>query len=354
MGHWAAAQALREQLADEYSDLEAEVLDFVDYAMPEVSHQVYKAFTMLMEYGSGLFNTYYKLMENTPVVHPIFEWVFVEKLVELLGDRQPAAVIVTHPFCAQVVSRYKKKTGDPLPLVTCVTDLSSHAEWMNPGTDAYLVGTNTLRDSFVHKGVPCAQICVTGIPVRAEFWSTQSRREKAQEERRLLIMGGGLGFMPQKKEFYDELNALPLVKTTIITGHNRKLYHRLAGGYENIAVVGYTDRVHDYMARSHLMLSKPGGITLFESIFSQLPLLAWEPFLQQEKKNMGFLIESGIGRMAGRNPFECLSAIRGLIYQESALSEMSRRMGQMRSQLERESVRRVVMALTGIREACIS
>ena len=96
-------------------------------------------------------------------------------------------------------------------------------------------------------------------------------------------MGGGLGLLPRKDSFYEALDALPGVRTTLITGGNQKLYDRLHGRYGHIEVLGFTDKVYEYMARADLLLSKPGGITLFETITSELPILAWEPFLQQAK-----------------------------------------------------------------------
>lgn len=99
--------------------------------------------------------------------------------------------------------------------------------------------------------------------------------------------------MPRGDSFYQALNALAGVETTLITGHNRKLYDRLAGKYPHIHVVGFTDRVHEYMSRADLILSKPGGITLFEAIFSQTPSWAWEPFLQQRRLNARFLLHGG-------------------------------------------------------------
>ena len=56
-------------------------------------------------------------------------------------------------------------------------------------------------------------------------------------------MGGGLGLLPRKDAFYEALNDLPGVRTTILTGRNQRLYERLSGRYEHIEVVGFTDRV---------------------------------------------------------------------------------------------------------------
>jgi UDP-N-acetylglucosamine:LPS N-acetylglucosamine transferase len=54
------------------------------------------------------------------------------------------------------------------------------------------------------------------------------------------------------------------VRTTIIAGNNRKLFEKLQGRFRNIEVVGFTEKVYEYMQRADLVLSKPGGITLFE------------------------------------------------------------------------------------------
>ena len=156
---------------------------------------------------------------------------------------------------------------------------------------------------------------------------------------------GGRGLLPKRDSFYEALDALPGVHTTIITGNNRKLYDRLAGKYAHIEVLGFTDRVYDYMARADLVLTKPGGITLFETIFSELPILAWEPFLEQEKNNARFLVKRGLGRVAAKEPEECLSAIRALIYDDETLEWMAGNMRAMKGQLEEESLNRMLAGL---------
>lgn len=345
MGHYSASQSLRQQLLRAFPEAVVAVEDFVAYAMPNGSEAMYKGFNLLVTHGSSLFNTYYKLTENAPAdARPPFEGIFLEKLDELLSERRPDAVIATHPLCAQLVTRWKWESGQTLPLITCVTDLSVHSEWINSGTDCYLVGSPDIRERLCAKGVERERICVTGIPVKAEF-KLPKRRRPREGARSLLIMGGGLGLLPRRDKFYEELNALRGVETTLIAGSNDKLRERLAGKYAHIKVLGYTDRVYDYMARADLMLSKPGGITLFETIFSELPMLAWEPFLQQEKNNARFLTHAGIGRIASKEPEACLAAIRGLIYNDEALERMAENMRRLKDELEEESLNRIVAAI---------
>ena len=330
MGHWSASQSLAQQFQDEEPGTEVKVLDFIDYAVPSASEAWYKGFSLLVTHGSGIYNTYYKMTENMESdAHPPFEWHFLDRLEKLLEEERPDMVVATHPLCAQLVSRWKQETGVALPLITCITDLSVHGEWINSNTDCYLVGTPELREQLARKGVDPAIIVPTGIPVKAQFKTTPHQRDG--QRRHLLIMGGGLGLLPRKERFYEELNALPGVETTIIAGRNEKLRERLEGKYEHIHVVGYTDRVYGYMAQADLMLSKPGGITMFESIFSELPLLAWEPFLQQEINNARFLLRAGIGAVAAKEIEDCLEAIRNLIYDREKLSAMAGNMRRLKN-----------------------
>ena len=344
MGHWSASLSLRQELLRAFPDAQAEVVDLIAYLHPNTWEARYRWFNILVTQGSGLFNLYYKLTQDLPAGDwGPFEEQDLERLGELLDHRRPDAVIATHPICARVVSRWKGETGSSLPLITCVTDLSSHSEWIHKYTDCYLVGSSGIRDRLAAKGVDREKIWVTGIPVRLEFKAPA--RPWTGERRRLLVMGGGLGLMPRKDSFYEALNALPDTDTTIITGHNQKLYDRLAGKYPHIRVVGFTDRVYEYMAQADLVLTKPGGITLFEAIFSELPMLAWEPFLEQEKLNARFLVKRGLGRVAAKEPEECLAAIRDLLYDDGALEDIRANMRAMKARLAEESVAHIFSAL---------
>lgn len=80
-------------------------------------------------------------------------------------------VVSTHPVCSGVVARYKAERTSALPLVTCVTDITSHSEWIHPGTDRYLVAGEDVKTALVRKGVDAERVTVTGIPVRAQFSS---------------------------------------------------------------------------------------------------------------------------------------------------------------------------------------
>ena len=345
MGHWSAALSIQEQL--EREGHQAQVVDFFAYALPETAPALYRGFNLLVTYGGGIYNLFHRMKRNAEGEVPLASQ-FTRRLAGLLAVTRPDVVVSTHPVCSGVVARYKAERTSALPLVTCVTDITSHSEWIHPGTDRYLVAGEDVKTALVRKGVDAERVTVTGIPVRAQF-SSELRRMDGP--RQLLIMGGGLGLMPRKDSFYEALNALPGVHTTILTGKNQKLYDRLAGKYENIEVVAFTDRVYEYMGRAHLMLSKPGGITTFEAIAAQLPMLAWEPFLEQERENARFLVAHGLGRVVPKDEEDCLAAIRACIHDDVLLERMSAAMGAMNTALRRQAIGLVIRQLAG-QEVC--
>ncbi|MBD5134110.1 MAG: UDP-diphospho-muramoylpentapeptide beta-N-acetylglucosaminyltransferase [Clostridiales bacterium] len=340
MGHLSAANALREQLAQDGH--RADVIDLFEYAMPGRAAAMYRWFNVLVTYGGIFYNLYHGLTANDPGEDR--GDYLLDGLDALLDEYAPDVVVSTHPVCSAAVAKYKGEGPSSVPLVTCVTDVTCHSEWLHPGTDCYLVAEEAVRRGFIAKGIDPETIVVSGIPVSGRFRPAHRDRSRRRE---LLIMGGGLGLMPRRDSFYQALDGLEGVHTTILTGRNEKLFQRLNGKYANIEAVPFTTEVEKYMARANLMLSKPGGITCFEAIAARLPILAWQPFLKQEQENADFLVRRGMARIAAKEEGACLSAIRETIYDDGALAAMGRAMDEVAATLSRTAACAVVRALAG-------
>lgn len=359
MGHWAAALSLRQQVLRGFPGATVTVEDFPAYALPNAADVLYKFFHLAVTRGNHLFNAYYTLTSKGHAdAHSPLEGLFLDKLAELLEERRPDAVIATHPQCAQIVSRLKEEAVRKdncyldLPLITCITDVSSHPEWINRNTDCYLVPSREVKESLVEKGVPAPRILVTGIPVREEFYSLSEKRPLSKNSRQkkaeLLIMGGGWGLLPTDEGFYEALNAIKNTHVTIITGCNQKLFRQLEGRWENIQVLGYVDSVWEYLEKADMIVTKPGGITLFESIFAQTPVYSWPPTLCQEQNNARWLVDKGIGWVAEKK--DCAAEIGELLADKRRLAQAAARMRKVRQQLEVGAVNKLMAAIVSSQE----
>ncbi|WP_373266835.1 MGDG synthase family glycosyltransferase [Hungatella hathewayi] len=348
MGHYSAAFSLAERVSRVNPEAEIVIRDIFEYAMPYYSDKVYHAFGVMVTHCSGTYNKYYNHMERKgPDLKPVFLPWFLKKIKNLLEEEQPDAVISTLPLCSQIMSWYKAVTGSRMPLITCITDISSHSEWINGATDCYLVPDRMVRTKLTEKGVEETKIYVYGIPVRPEFDYGEERPEETDGKKHILIMGGGLGILPESNEFYEELNDSGHIRVTVITGKNQEIYKKLHGKYENIDVIGYTNEVYRYMQEADVVISKPGGITLFETIHAGTPLLVFEPFLQQEINNTGFIVGRGIGMILEKNPMDCVREISKIVQDDTLLDAMKANVDRLKREYDQTVIGQVLALIEG-------
>src|SRR5699024_2852924 len=151
-------------------------------------------------------------------------------------------------------------------------------------------------------GIEKDRIIVTGIPIRKEFLKSPkflASLSLPEEDSILTIMGGSMGLLPEDKDFYQWLDTLNNLTTLVLTGGNNHLFESISKwGLENIIPLKYVNEVAYIMAESDLLVTKAGGITLFEAVASNLPLIIYKPELGQELENTKFIQEKSIGEIA--------------------------------------------------------
>lgn len=353
MGHASVAGALTASLEQQVPGAKVSAVDLPTYLSKDGANLWYRLFGTLVARMSPLYNAYYKmsaLSDSRKTFSPLR--VFQQKAERLFREKNPDVVIAVHPICAYLASQCKK-AGQDFTLITCLTDLSTHPEWVNPETDYYCVGARDIALCMEENGVPRERILITGVPLRQEFYLP--RAEKAPSDRlELLLMGGGLGLLPPEPSFYQALANLPGVHVTVITGRNHALYQRLNGKFEGLTVLGYTPNVRAYMQKADLMVSKAGGITLFEALYSGLPLLIPEPNLEQEVRNAAFAEAHDTAVLSPREPGGCLDAIVRLMSDPARLRYMAEAARKVRNTLDPGALPRLLCSLAaGKKEAAV-
>ena len=133
----------------------------------------------------------------------------------------------------------------------------------------------------------------------------------------------------------------------MITGKNQEIYKKLHGKYENIDVIGYTNEVYRYMQEADVVISKPGGITLFETIHAGTPLLVFEPFLQQEINNTGFIVGRGIGMILEKNPMDCVREISKIVHDDTLLDAMKANVDRLKREYDQTVIGQVLALIEG-------
>ena len=329
MGHVKCAEAITEEIYASRPDASVTTVDVMDYLFPHLSKAIYKGFSLLVTKLPGMYNHLNRAAGKHAGV-PMKKTI-AAKLDRLIAETQPDLIISNLPVCSKYISAYKKLRVCTVPLFTYITDITVHDEWIADKTDLYFVGDESTGNVLISKGVSAEKIVVSGIPVKRVFKSafkdgTLKDQEKADTgthtKKRLLIMGGGLGLVPGGSRLLKRLNEETCFEVTLITGKNRSLEKRARRKYKNINVVGFTDKIADYMAAADLVLTKPGGITTFEAIASRTPMYIADPFLEQEMGNARFIESKNIGRVVWSRDCDVASDIINFLKDTALIDTM--------------------------------
>ncbi len=342
MGHFAAAKTLADKIDKSIGDVEVCVEDVLEYAIDKQScDYIYDSYFFVVNHSGRMVKYVSKLIENEEkdIKNP-FEGIMLKVLEKLIEDRKPDIIISTYSYYARLASLYIDKTGSKVPLVTYITDVSTHKVWINPNTDLYMVASDTTKQELIRRGISADNIIISGIPVKEEFKDPAASIQ--EETKRLLIMGGGFGLVPKTVDFYEQINALPNVKTTVICARNKKIYEKLHGKFENIEVIGFSDKVHEYMKEADLLITKPGGLTVFEAIHSQLPMMVFNPILIQEVHNSIYIEKNNIGFIMYEKAEKSVNEIYNVINNDSLLHKIRTNMRAIQSQFDEEALARYI------------
>lgn len=336
-GHYSAATSIKEHILKENPNYNVEILDFIDYMFPFLNKIIYANFNFLVNRCSGVYNVLNSIASKNSTV-PLKK-VIVKKIDDLLNKYQANMVISVLPVCSEYITAYKKMAHKDIILNTFITDIYANDEWINEGTDKYFVASMETKLQLINKGINDNQIIVSGIPVRSCFKKGVS---KETTKKNILIMGGGLGLIPQIDSFLSELNNNNDVFVTVIAGNNKKLYQKLSINFPNIQVLGFTDKVYKYMNKADLIITKAGGVTLFEAINSLTPLFIIKPFLMQEVGNAKYIENNAIGEVVWKNRSDLYYLIMDLLHDEKRLKSMQDNMFEIKKIIKKTTINREI------------
>lgn len=300
-GHISAAKAIRDYILEKNNEYNIIIENFIDASIPRMNKPMVKLYESNTKYTPGLYNYYYYLKKSFDPRHDLAHKLYTPKLTEYILEKEPDLIISTFPLAAACVYNFKLKYPKiNIPTLTVITDVVDSLEWVYPGTDLYFVPSSEIKNRFVQKGITPDNIIVTGVPINKNFYT--DKKDFIPGKYRLLLLGGGRGLFDISEDFMywiDEFisSYKDILEVTIVTGNNSKLFNNLTSKkpLSNIKVLGYVNDMYNLIKNYDLMITKPGGATLFEAIYSQTPVIVKVPKIGQEIENAKFIIDKGIG-----------------------------------------------------------
>jgi processive 1,2-diacylglycerol beta-glucosyltransferase len=304
-GHYKAAEALYEQIELYRPSSGSLIIDALKEINPQIDRLIVNSYLGAVKNAPFIYSTLYKLAESGQGFCNAarnLNGLLSGKLLNLIRDIQPSAIVCTHTLPLQMLSCLKAKGRLDIPVIAVVTDFSSHMFWRLDGIDAFIVAHESIRQDMAGMGIPAEKIHTFGIPVSSNFLKKTDKAAVLGElgllqKPTFLVMGGSLGLGCVEQVFESLLNMDRDIQVIAVAGRNVKLKERLehmaSGSRTRARVFGYTDRIPDLLGVSDYFVTKPGGMAISEALVKHIPILLLPPLPGQEERNADFLTGMG-------------------------------------------------------------
>jgi UDP-N-acetylglucosamine:LPS N-acetylglucosamine transferase len=261
------------------------------------------------------------------------------RLAAFWNPKAPQVVISTIPLCNGIIFAAARKSNPGVLCVTIPVDMEEfHSRyWFDPSLGSYyLCGTERLMQQALRRGVPKSHVFpLRGMPIHPSFHAPEGTEPAIALEGlglrgdlpTVLIFFGGQGsrYMADIARRLDA-SAAPL-NIIVICGHHQAAYEELRKwrfrkpGF----IVGYTDRVAEYMRLANVMVGKPGPISIHEAIACRVPLVLLDnPSLRiLFEYSMDWVEQQGIGKRV-RSLADIPSAVGDLLASDHWRRNMER------------------------------
>ncbi|HPZ09045.1 MAG TPA: glycosyltransferase [Candidatus Eremiobacteraeota bacterium] len=342
-GHRSAAESLK-AVFDKLPHVEAEVINSLDYSSEGIKNAQVGATQMAMDHLKSLRGWCFQQSHEG---NPLMYWLgntgmkiksfFSKKFLTKIQKEKPDVVISTHSPMNSMLSYWKKSDKMDMPLLSCVTDFSTHRMWAQSDVDHYYVATDGASRDLKRFHIDDSKISVTGIPIKPDFAGV-SKIPSVEMKKKLgldpdkplvLLMGGSLGYGPYE-ELSTELDKLdkPL-QIVAICGKNQAKCETLEKKKDSmkhtLLPLGFIKNVNDYMEAADVIISKPGGLTASEIFALKKPMVILEPKPGLEEISASAIQKLGVAFME-KTPEDAAGFVQKLLTDPSLKEEVDRRL----------------------------
>lgn len=265
------------------------------------------------------------------------EPLYRERLRDLFTSYKPDIIVSVHPLLNHAALRARADAKmQHIPIITVITDLGKvHESWLTPEADAVVVPAREVYERAISRGVQPSRLRMLGQPIHPKFDDVVGSKVELREQLGLpregfitLLMAGGEGggkLMPTTMALAKAKLPMHLV---VVCGRNETLRTKLDDLATSLptpmTVMGFTDKVPELMRAADLLVTKAGPGTLAEANAAQLPVVVYDYVPGQERGNVEFVRQNGIGEVAINSTAEVVRSVERLVKSESRLAAMRR------------------------------
>ncbi len=335
-GHNSVANAIKSGF--EHRGIYVQVLDLYSQIDPILKEIIDKGTYVSASYVPEISTKIYGMMDKKTKpsrkysISKITNRILAKEIKDKIIKNNWDIIICTHVFAGNVVDILKQKDLISSINVGVITDFTVHPYWQDTTfLDYHIIADETLRNKALIKGISNKQILPFGIPIRDGFNVCLKKSDARTflkldpNKKTLLVMAGGdgIGNLVSIIKELDESDKD--IQGIVVCGNNKRTYIRLKRMVtkKNFLIFGFYEDISLLMDASDAIITKPGGITTSEAISKRLPIIITEYVGGQEKRNLEFIVNNGLGVYLS-DTFDLIDAIDTLFFSKDKINIMKK------------------------------
>ena len=306
-GHHSTGQAIVEYI--NRTGNVAKMVDAYAYISPLISESIKQSYLLSTKYTKKACGKVYRQAEKADLTRHAN---FIQRANQVLGnflkpcieEFKPNVIVCTHVMATQLLESYMHKyPNNNIITMGIITDFTIHPYWEGAKIDDFITASELLGNQLKKKKIPLEKVRAFGIPIKEKFALKKSRQEACQllgieDKTTVLVMSGSMGYGNVIKHI-KALDKLDLdFQILVACGNNKGLKKRIEKlkHQKTIYAYGFVDTVDLMMDAAECIITKPGGLSVSESLAKGLPLILMNPIPGQEDRNLEFLLNNGLAQ----------------------------------------------------------
>src|SRR5712671_352911 len=352
-GHVRAAEAVADELGRQTPASNVLVVDALEDCRWWFRASYEWPYWLMLRYAPGLWDRFSTARVNQKHEGTAPAWAFragCPKVFSTIKSFNPDLIVAAEVAACEMAAIARRLGLTRAPILSVITDYESEPIWVQPEVALFTVPDESVRTEMISWGAPADRISICGIPVDPAFdvphnpKATRLRHGISDNAPLVLLMGGGMGptRMDQVVERLSESNK-PM-HIVAVAGKDKRALRRLerlkVKAPVSLQVIGWTNEVAALMQAAHILVTKPGGLTISEAALCSLPVVFFDPIPGAEFVNAKRMVDAGAA-VVTQGPMETARAITSLLKDEKSSDAMA-----LRSQtMARPNARREIASL---------
>jgi UDP-glucose 4-epimerase len=319
-GHDLPARIIKADLEEEVPGAEVEIANGLEAMGRLISAVVRGGSRFTFRWTPWLFDLQYwlitKLAPTRWLAHHLMYLLGARGLVRLVAEHDPDAVVSTYPGVTAVLGMLRENRRLTVPVQSAITDLAGLRYWAHPGVDLHFV-THPESIEEVERLAGPGSVEWVRPPISRDFLIPRTRRDAREalgvppHARLVLVSGGGWGVGDLESAIEAALsddNTLAVC----VTGRNEAGRERLEqrfGDNDSVRVLGFTERMSDWMAAADAMIHSTAGLTVLEAHIRGCPVVSYGFSAGHLRANNAAFERFGVAEVA-RSGHELESVLR--------------------------------------------